>query len=175
MDVFIELDRVFRFGFDPTASEENFLCPEYMTKEEDCLVRSWPKKNFFMNPPYGRKELACRTPCEKKVCARRGHHLDEDFLGIEAFVSRAFGQWKRMNRYYEGVLLLPSRTDSGWFQYIVLPDRPFWLPFNTRLTFQGAKYPAPFPTILVALMPSYTDEQFMNTHRKVSFGDWRKL
>ena len=54
-DVFDKLDYEFDFNLDPCATDENYKCNIYFTKEHDWLKQDWDNKNVFMNPPYWRE------------------------------------------------------------------------------------------------------------------------
>lgn len=54
-DVFDKLDYEFDFNLDPCATDENYKCRNYFTKEQDWLKQDWDHKNVFMNPPYWRE------------------------------------------------------------------------------------------------------------------------
>lgn len=48
------LDKEFPFTLDVCASEFNYKCPKYYTKEQDGLKQNW-EGVCWMNPPYGRE------------------------------------------------------------------------------------------------------------------------
>lgn len=52
-DLFDSLNKVFNFDLDPCATEKNAKCPNFISEEEDGLIKKWEGK-VFMNPPYGR-------------------------------------------------------------------------------------------------------------------------
>ena len=54
-DLFNRLDEEFYFTLDVCASDTNYKCKEYITKEEDGLATDWGKETCWMNPPYGRQ------------------------------------------------------------------------------------------------------------------------
>lgn len=117
--LFDELDREFNFNLDPCATDENHMCPEYFTREQDGLEQNWGGRTVWCNPPYSQIK-----------------------------------QWVR-KCYYEGhkpntvvVLLVPSRTDTQWFQNYVLHRAELRF-INGRLRFNGSNNNAPFPSALV--------------------------
>lgn len=121
LDLFEDLDREFHFDLDACATHENTMCPEYFTKEQDGLEQNWGGRTVWCNPPYSQIK-----------------------------------QWVR-KCYYEGhkpntvvVLLVPSRTDTQWFQNYVLHRAEVRF-INGRLRFvgTGAIANAPFPSALV--------------------------
>ncbi len=57
--VFNALDREFDFRLDAAASDSNYKCDDYLTKEDDALTVDWSLGiplygSVFINPPYGR-------------------------------------------------------------------------------------------------------------------------
>ena len=74
----------------------------------------------WCNPPYGRKI---------KDFVRKGY--------ISALLYKSIV-----------VMLLPSRTDTKWFHDYCVPYGEIFF-IKGRLTFKGAKNPAPFPSMIV--------------------------
>lgn len=92
----------------------------------DGLLESWQHNGLvYVNPPYGRKIV----PWIKK-CAEEGRIAKEQKNGTEI------------------VLLGPARTDTKWFQRVVLPTADAVILWEGRLKFEGAKDPAVFPSFL---------------------------
>lgn len=92
----------------------------------DGLAEAWQVNGLvYVNPPYGRKI----APWIKKCAA-------------EAALSRTLGTDNEI------VLLGPSRTDTKWFQRVVLPTADVVILWEGRLKFEGAKDPAVFPSFL---------------------------
>lgn len=118
-DLYNQLDKEFSFILDPCATRENAKCPVYFTVEDDGLKQDWHEYGrVFMNPPYGRE----------------------------------IGKWVR-KAYEESlkgatvVCLLPSRTDTAWFQdYCMKGELRF---IRGRLKFGGSTNSAPFPSMIV--------------------------
>ncbi|MGB1292175.1 MAG: phage N-6-adenine-methyltransferase [Pseudoalteromonas sp.] len=63
--IFNAINEEFDFDLDAAASNNNFLCPSYLTKEDDALTADWSEctihyqsnqkiKTVWANPPYGR-------------------------------------------------------------------------------------------------------------------------
>lgn len=78
-----------QFTIDAAATAGNALVPRFWGPEEDGAAQSWKNERVFCNPPYGRGLLP-------------------------PFVTRALAD----PRETYAVLLLPSRTDTAWFQEI---------------------------------------------------------
>lgn len=121
-DLFDALHRKFRFTVDVAASPENAKLSRFYTVAEDGLSQDWSNERVWCNPPYG----------------------------------RAIADW--MRKAYESsrmgatvVLLVPSRTDTGWWHDYAQKGRIRFL--RGRLRFGGAKNAAPFPNALVIFRP----------------------
>lgn len=109
-------------GLDPCTSKAN-PCMARLYLDSVGLGTPWastvfPHELVYVNPPYGRGIRLWVDKC-----------IDEAVRGAEI------------------VLLVPSRTDTGWY---AAADRHSnakcsWL---GRLTFRGALAPAPFPSAL---------------------------
>jgi site-specific DNA-methyltransferase (adenine-specific) len=86
-ELFRKLDAEFAFDLDAAATDENKLCLQWITKEEDALSIDWEGSSIFCNPPYGRI-------ITKWVEKAEIEHLKGKTV----------------------VMLLPARTDTKWFQ-----------------------------------------------------------
>ena len=117
-DYFYNLDKEFHFNLDPCSSDENFLCINHFTKEDNGLNKDWGGYTVFCNPPYS--EIS--KWCEK--CA------------LES---------KKPNTVI--CLLIPARTDTKYFHSFVLPLAEIRF-IKGRLHFGGSINSAPFPSIL---------------------------
>lgn len=115
------------FDLDPCTSKDNPLgTPRFYTKEDDGLKQTWGlgdhdnPTRVYMNPPYGRN-------VEEWL-----HKADLSALYGRAVV----------------VCLLPSRTDTQWWHnHVMSADSIYFI--RGRLTFEGAKNTAPFPSVVV--------------------------
>jgi site-specific DNA-methyltransferase (adenine-specific) len=87
------LDDEFLFTLDPAASHDNHKCNTYFTIDDDGLKQSWDSHTIWVNPPYGRRV-------------------------IYPWVDKAMRESRKGATI---VMLLPARTDTKWYQNIVLP------------------------------------------------------
>lgn len=85
-DLFDELNSVYNFTLDPSASDYNHKCEKYFTKDDDGLSKSWSGETVFCNPPYGR-------------------HIGD-------WVKKAYDESLKGTKI---VMLIPARTDTRWF------------------------------------------------------------
>ena len=120
-DFFDKLDAEFHFTLDPCADEFNRKCEKFFTKEQDGLAKDWTGERVFCNPPYGREIQHWVRKCFKEV--------------MEGGCPLA-------------VMLIPSRTDTKWFHDYVYGKSEVRF-IKGRLKFGGAKYNAPFPSMVV--------------------------
>lgn len=118
-DFFDELNDEFHFTLDVCAEDDNAKCANYYTPNDDGLLQPWAASNWC-NPPYGN--------------------------GVYHWLEKA--RREKMNGNTT-VLLLPSRTDTKWFHYHVLPHADEIRFIKGRLRFGGSKENAPFPSMLV--------------------------
>lgn len=124
--LFDELDSEFHFTLDPCASESNHKCERYYTKETDGLKADWSGERVFCNPPYS---------------------------DITSFARKAF--FDSRNEGTVVALLVPSRTDTKWFQdYCYMRSEIRFI--SGRLKFNDAKTGAPFPSMLVIFRGPHT-------------------
>ena len=117
-DLFERYNDVFHFNTDVCADRYNHKVKHYFDKEQDGLSQRW-EGACWMNPPYGRQ--------------------------IGRWVAKAFTEW--IENGTTVVCLLPSRTDTRWFQDYILPFAKVEF-IRGRLKFGGAKTGAPFPSII---------------------------
>ena len=118
-ELFDRLNDEFHFTIDVCATEQNKKVSRCFTREQDGLKQDWTGETVWCNPPYGRS--------------------------IKAWIHKAY------NHFIGGgtaVLLLPARTDTGWFhEYIYGKAEVRFL--RGRVHFNGSKWNAPFPSIIV--------------------------
>ena len=128
-----------KFTLDAAATKKNALCKEFFTEETDALGMAWrPRKGglWFCNPPYGR--------------------------GLINWVSKASDE----GSMYEGIMLIPARTDTQWFEMAANYGEVILLKGRQQFYFKGkpAKHwskkfecykvaKAPFPSALIHFGP----------------------
>lgn len=119
LDLFQDLDREFHFDLDACATHENAMCPEYFTREQDGLEQNWGGRTVWCNPPYSQ---------------------------MKAWARKCFYEGHKPNTIV--VMLIPSRTDTWWYQNYVLHRSEVRF-IRGRLRFEGSDNNAPFPSALV--------------------------
>lgn len=121
-DFFDMLDKEFHFGLDVCASAQNRKCDNFFDKKTDGLRQNWGGYGtIWCNPPYG------------KV--------------ISSWVQKASEEALKGNTT---VMLVPSRTDTRWFHDYIYQKPGVEVRFvKGRLKFGGAKYNAPFPSMIL--------------------------
>lgn len=117
--LFDRLNEEFHFSIDVCASEENAKVNRFFTKTQDALKQDWTGETVWCNPPYGRQ--------------------------IKHWVYKAY---KHFIGGGTAVLLLPARTDTAWFHDYVINQAEVRF-IRGRVKFEGAKYNAPFPSMVV--------------------------
>lgn len=118
-DLYVSLDLLFHFNLDAAATNENAKCGRFFTAEDDGLKQDWGGCTVFCNPPYGR--------------------------GLKDWVKKGYEESKKPGTTV--VMLLPARTDTGWFHEYAQKGRVAFI--RGRLKYGGAKYNAPFPSMIV--------------------------
>lgn len=86
-ELFQELNDEFHFTLDAAADDNNHLCENYFTENDNGLDHDWRGHTVFVNPPYGRK-------------------LTSDW------VKKAYEEAQKGTKI---VMLIPARTDTIWF------------------------------------------------------------
>jgi len=119
-EFFDGLDAEFHFTLDVCASDENFKCEKYYTKDDDGLAQPW-EGACWMNPPYGRE--------------------------IGKWMKKAVDSWKMGATV---VCLVPSRTDTAWWHdYAILGEIRFLRGRLKFVSLDGSGGTAPFPSAVV--------------------------
>lgn len=118
-DLFDTLDHEFHFTLDACATADNKKCDKYISKQEDGLKTDWGGQKVWCNPPYSE---------------------------VSKWVRKAFYETRTEKTIV--ALLLPSRTDTKYFHDYIL-NRAEVRFLKGRLKFSGAKYNAPFPSMIV--------------------------
>jgi len=123
-EMFEYLDSIWKFNLDVCASPENHKCGKWFDKVDNAMELEWKDRNdpgrCFMNPPFS---------LLKKFCKKA---RDEVLNGNALFV----------------VALLPARTDTKAFHEFIYGQADVEF-LKGRLKFVGAKYQAPFPSMIV--------------------------
>ena len=109
------------FDMDVCATSENAKCWEFISPERDALTQPWHGV-CWMNPPYGRDIGKWILKAWRETCMP-GHAL-------------------------RVVALLPSRTDTRWWQDYVQKYATRIEFIRGRLKFEGAVNSAPFPSAI---------------------------
>jgi phage N-6-adenine-methyltransferase len=120
LDLYSALYAEFEFTLDVCATDDNAKCGDYYTSEMNGLILPW-RGRVWCNPPYGRD------------CA--------------LWIAKAATEYAKGNCEII-VLLVPTSTDTRWFHDSVLGKAELRF-IKGRLRFEGAKYRAPFPSMLV--------------------------
>lgn len=111
---------------DPCADDTRSIpAVSHFTAADDCLTRDWVSpQTVYANPPYG------------KFLPR----FVERFMDI--YQDGGMG---------EGILLVPARPDTKWFQMLWCAHALCFV--RGRLRFVGASSGAPFPSVLAYVGP----------------------
>lgn len=134
------LNREFSFTLDVCATPANRKCAKYFTPKQDGLRQCWSGA-CWMNPPYGRTI---------GVWVQKAHQESQGGATV--------------------VSLLPSRTDTAWWQDHVMKAREIRL-LRGRLTFVGATAPAPFPSAIAI----FDRRRSRSARPRVMSWDWRAV
>ena len=86
-ELFMRLDRFWHFDLDVAASDQNHLCAQYFTKDDDGLSKSWAGHRVWCNPPYGRN--------------------------VSAWVRKAYEETRDGATLV--IMLVPARVDTTWY------------------------------------------------------------
>lgn len=121
-DLFDRLDQAFAFTLDVCTTPDNAKCPQFYTLRDNGLHQKW-RGRVWMNPPYGR--------------------------GIDAWLKKAIAAADQGALI---VALLPVRTDTKWWQDLVVPHALVYY-LRGRLTFLGGNSNAPFGSALAIYFP----------------------
>jgi len=121
--LFDKLNLEFHFTLDACASKDNFKVPRYYSIDgtgigHNGLAHSWAQETVFCNPPYQEAGAWIKKGCEEAK-----------------------------NPGTICVFLVYSRTDTQWFHTHCLPHGELRF-LQGRLKFDGAKYSAPFGSLL---------------------------
>lgn len=119
-DFFRSLDAEFGpFDLDVCATPENAKCAEFYTREQNGLDQPWTGR-CWMNPPYGKE--------------------------IGKWVKKASEEVLKQADCV--VCLLPARTDTAWWHEYIERCAVRVVFLRGRIRFEGAKYSAPFPSVI---------------------------
>lgn len=121
LSFFDRLDAEFQFTIDVCASPENTKCRRFYSKADNGLIQDWGGERVWCNPSYGRD--------------------------ITDWVAKAYLESRKPHTVV--VLLVPARTDTQWFHDYVYHHAGDIRFVRGRLIFEGARFNAPFPVMVV--------------------------
>lgn len=95
---------------DPASCPEANLtvrADRFFDKDDDGLKQIWRADTVWLNHPFHRAEKKCRTPwqlCIKKICEKRGYHIEKDIPGNGVWINKLVNAYKRTTAgfYSEG-------------------------------------------------------------------------
>lgn len=110
-------------GLDPCSNENSIVgAAKELRLPDDGLSCPWDSHGLvYVNPPYGREITRWMQKCAAEYVLR----------GVEI------------------VALVPARTDTKWWQGVVVPSATAVCFVRGRLTFLGAPAGAPFPSAIL--------------------------
>ena len=123
--LFQELDKTYHFDLDPCCTPDNAQLGtgehlRFILPDEDGLSQPWTPSNCaFVNPPHSQ---------------------------IAQWVKKS---WQESRNGVTSVMLIPSRTDTQYWQDIIQPHAAEVRFLRGRLRFGNAKNSAPFPSAIV--------------------------
>jgi len=146
--LFDYLNSVFKFNIDLAASKWNKKVEKFYSIKDNSFKKKWVG-NCWLNPPYSKPQTKCSVDCSKPVCNRRGYHLTHNRPGLINWVEAAH---RKSERYKSTVVcLVPSRTDTKWFEIVWLYSILVCF-IKGRLKFcsknEKNDFSAPFPSCL---------------------------
>jgi len=119
------------FDLDVCATPENTKCERFYTTQENGLLQSW-NGNCWMNPPYGRE--------------------------IGRWIKKATEEVR--TNAHQIVCLLPARTDTSWWHDYVERHAAAIRFIRGRIKFEGARFYAPFPSVIVIFNTGYREHEY---------------
>lgn len=122
-ELFERLDDIWHFDLDVASSDDNALCADHFTVEQDGLKQPWGGRRVWCNPPYGRQ--------------------------IADWVEKAYTEARDNGAIV--VMLVPARTDTRWYHdFVTQADEVAFIRGRLKYTLGGVEQnSAPFPSMLV--------------------------
>lgn len=128
--IFRRLDQMYDFDLDPCCTIESAKCSFFYTPKEDGLSIKWHGETAFVNPPYSRGNI--------------------DKWVYKCYLEAIEG--------VQVIALLPVSTSADWFQKFCLGNTIYWV--DKRIRFVGAKYTAPFSSMIVDFNRKNVNKRF---------------
>ena len=82
---------------------------------DESIKKEW-KGTVFMNHPFGKGEIRCIEPfseCKKKVCQKRGYHIDYDIPSNKQCINHIVEQYENGN-ITKACCITFNSTGSKW-------------------------------------------------------------
>lgn len=120
----------FRFVLDAAATDENTLCENWYTREQNALAQDWADEVYRLEMRPGLGAVWCNPPyghSESLRWAKKGYETGQAGTAV--------------------AMLLPARTDTEFFHRYVAGKAIIYF-IEGRLKFSDATAGAPFPSIV---------------------------
>lgn len=118
----IELDPASSQGANQVVRAERIF-----TSADDGLSQPWVAKSCWMNHPFHRGWTACKTDCQRKSCAKRGHHIYHDIPSNTDWITKlcmSIG-WEKV---HQACNITFAATSEKWFQPLLQRPQCFLFP-----------------------------------------------
>jgi len=103
---------------DPASAEtanEVVGAERFFTESDNGLAQDWKAKTLWMNHPFSKGEKACKTPCKKSTCVKRGHCITEDLPSNIDWISKLSREYASGN-VTEALNICFASTSEAWFK-----------------------------------------------------------
>ncbi len=132
------------FDLDPASNPEfnkKVGAKRIFTIEDDGLKQKWIGR-VWMNHPFGQAEQPCekdRSKCKKKICERRGYHIDEFRPGNAHWINKLISEYQQCN-VTEALCITFASTSEAWFRPLFKFPKCFLIPRTNYYLLDGRPY-----------------------------------
>jgi hypothetical protein len=131
-------------GLDPASNREFnkvVKAGKYFDIGDDGLKQKWFGR-VWMNHPFGQPEQACeidRSKCKKKICQRRGYHIDQSRPGNADWINKLIQEYQE-GRVEEAMCITFASTSESWFRPLFKFPKCFLIPRTNYYLLSGKPY-----------------------------------
>lgn len=131
---------------------------------ENGLSREWNGK-VWMNHPFARSENRCTYGCRKKICKKRGHHIDEPIPGNEVWINKLVNAHDA-GRVEQACCITYASVSEQWFQPLLRYPQFF---FCGRVNYIDGTTLQPVKSVTKGSVFTWLFDKKMRTYQEAAY------
>ncbi len=132
-----------RIELDPASSaaaNRTVQALKIFTREHDGLKQQWIAETVWMNHPLHAGWKACDAQCQRKSCAKRGHHIYHDIPSNSDWINKLALSWEVRHIERAACCITFASTSEEWFRPLLNYPQCYLWPRTNYEKPDGPKY-----------------------------------